>query len=327
MRLAFLFLSLTQVVLAQFAPPVGQAGTSAMNKDSSAFIAWANFCLVQRGLQDISNSSGPLANVGDSSKAIGIADNGIVSLGDGGIAICTFQQPITNGQGNDFAVFENSFSDDYLEFGFVEVSSDGVNFFRFPATCNIQDTVQTGSFGLSDATLVNNLAGKYRVLYGTPFDLNELAGTTGLDVNHVTHVKIIDVVGSINVQYATHDKNNNKINEPWPTAFGSSGFDLDAVGVIHNTTNSIAENNSEENISVYPNPSNGSTNVRVKGVKEVQGTRYEVCIMNVFGEIARASDFVPQTSQVDISNLNSGIYFLQVKTETGLFTKKIIISQ
>src|ERR1035437_1398731 len=122
MRLLFLVLFFTQFVFAQFAPPVGQIGTTAMYKDSSAFIAWTDFCMVQRGLQDISNSAGPKATVGDSSKAIGIADNGVVSLGDAGIAICTFSQPITDAPGYDFAVFENSFSDDYLEFAFVEVS-------------------------------------------------------------------------------------------------------------------------------------------------------------------------------------------------------------
>src|ERR1700739_3119800 len=146
MRLLFLFLFLSQIIFEQFAPPAGQAGTTAMYKDSTAFIAWANFCVVQRGLQDISNPSGPKATVGDSSSAIGIADNSVVSLGDGGIAICIFQQPIVNAPGFDFAIFENSFDGNYLELAFVEVSSDGINFFRFPATSNTQDTLQTGSF-------------------------------------------------------------------------------------------------------------------------------------------------------------------------------------
>ncbi len=331
MKLSFLFLFLAQFVFSQFAPAVGQAGTTAMYKDSTAFIEWANFCVLQRGLQDISNLSGPKATVGDSSKAIGIADNGIVSLGDAGTAICTFLQPITDGPGNDFAVFENSFSDDYLEFAFVEVSSDGVNFFCFPTTCNIQDTLQTGAFGLSDAKLVNNLAGKYRAQYGTPFDLAELQGITGLNINSITHVKIIDVVGSINSLYATYDKNNNKVNDPWPTAFASSGFDLDAVGVIHTVTNSIAENNLEENISVYPNPTKGIMNLEFRIQNEIKVSDCELRITNVLGAETAPSAFgISQTGEnisFDISNLQSGIYFLQIKTKDKSFTKKIIISQ
>lgn len=323
MRLSFLFLILAQFVFAQFAPPVGQAGTTAIYKDSSAFIAWANFCVLQRGLQDISNSAGPKATVGDSSKATGIADNGIVSLGDAGIAICTFSQPIADGSGNDFAVFENSFSDDYLEFGFVEVSSDGINFFRFPATCNIQDTLQTGSFGTSNATLVNNLAGKYRAQYGTPFDLSELQGTSGLNINNITHVKIIDVVGSINSLYATYDKNNHKINDPWPTAFASSGFDLDAVGVIHNVTNSISENISEENISVYPNPGKGIVNLECR----IQNENTTFQILDISGNAVKTGILKSKKERIDIMDLSKGVYFIMVKTKDKSFTKKIIISE
>ncbi|MFN6048554.1 MAG: T9SS C-terminal target domain-containing protein, partial [Bacteroidota bacterium] len=51
------------------------------------------------------------------------ASNGVVSLGDGGIATLTFDPPITNGDGFDFAVFENTFLDTFLELAFVEVST------------------------------------------------------------------------------------------------------------------------------------------------------------------------------------------------------------
>jgi hypothetical protein len=69
---------------------------------------------------------------------------------------------------------------------------------------------------------------------GTPFDLDELSGVSALlNIDAVTHVRIIDVVGSLNDLYASRDSLGNKINDPWSTPFASSGFDLDAVGVIH----------------------------------------------------------------------------------------------
>src|SRR6185436_14379894 len=141
----------------------------------------------------------------------------------------TFQNPVYNGPGFDFAVFENGFYTAsplaFLEFAFVEVSSDGNNFFRFAATSNIQDTTQVPMTGV-DCSLVNNLAGKYVSGYGTPFDLDELKNTSGLDINNVTHIKLIDVVGTVNDSYATHDQYGHKINDPYPTPFASSGFDL-----------------------------------------------------------------------------------------------------
>lgn len=55
----------------------------------------------------------------------------------------------------------------------------------------------------------------------------------GLNLNSVTHIRIVDVVGSIDPLYATRDSLNRVINDPWPTFFETGGFDLDAVGVIH----------------------------------------------------------------------------------------------
>lgn len=219
---------------AQFHPPAGYPGTSAIHKDSATWLNWANACQIFRGYQDISSPALGFATVGDSTSVCGMAgSNGVASLGDGGYAIVQFPNPILNGEGYDFAVFENSFSDDYLELAFVEVSSDGINYFRFPSVSNTQDSLQVGTFGLLDASRINNFAGKYRMNYGTPFDLQEVSGMNGLDVNHVTHIKIIDVVGSLSDSLASFDSQGKKINDPWPTPFASSGFDLDAVGVLH----------------------------------------------------------------------------------------------
>ena len=82
------------VAFSQFPGIVGSPGTTAMYKDSIAFVAWGKLCNVTRGYQDVSNTSLGYANVGDSSKAISKADGSIVSLGDGGSAIITFSAPI-----------------------------------------------------------------------------------------------------------------------------------------------------------------------------------------------------------------------------------------
>jgi hypothetical protein len=264
MRLfVFILFTVSLPALAQFPGPVGTSGTTAMHADSSAFVGWAAECHVIRGYQDLSDPSLGFANVGDSSMALGKAGtNGVVSLGDGGSATVTFSTPITNGPGFDFAVFENSFSDSFLELAFVEVSSDGINFFRFPAVSNLPVSPQYDNNANMDASKVDNLAGKYRALYGTPFDLQELSGISQLDITNITHMKIIDVVGSINPLYSTYDKNNNVINDPWPTPFPSSGFDLDAVGVIHQGGVGIREFTKSDAFLIYPNPGNDRFGVR-----------------------------------------------------------------
>ena len=75
-----------------------------------------------------------------------------------------------------------------MEFAFVEVSSDGVNYYRFPATSEIPTATQSDNFTITDCGYVHNLAGKYRVNYGTPFDLADFSGILSLDVQNITHV-------------------------------------------------------------------------------------------------------------------------------------------
>jgi hypothetical protein len=294
---------------AQFAPPFGHEGNTAMYKDSSAFVAWANKCNVVRGFQDISNQSLGYTNVGDSSLAIGPAGtNGVVSLGDGGVAILEFSSPIMDGNGPDFAVFENGFDNLFLELAFVEVSSDGIHFFRFPAISNTDTTIQTDGFGLTDASKLHNLAGKYRAEYGTPFDLSDLTNDALLNKEAITHVKVIDVVGSIQNQYCSRDANYNKINDPWPTGWGNGGFDLDAVGVIHQQTVGIDELELT-NVSVYPNP---ATNVLYVNLSSIN---YSLEVINLIGEVVLKVENKSNTTSLELSNLKSGVYYLKISSE------------
>ena len=221
-----------------YAPAAGQTGSTAISRNAGSFSGWASGATIDRGPIDISDADAVDASFGAASDATGKPEgnsNDVVSLGDGGTATLTFDKPITDGDGADFAVFENSFGDTFLELAFVEVSSDGSNFFRFDAVSKTQTSTQVGSFGTVDPTDLYNFAGKYRQGYGTPFDLSELSGTAGLNTNRITHVKLVDVVGSLNASYATYDSNGNKVNDPWPTQFSSGGFDLDGAGAIHVT--------------------------------------------------------------------------------------------
>ena len=312
---------------AQFAPPAGQAGSTAIYKDSSAFVAWATGCTVTRGYQDISNTSLGYASSGDSAMALGKAGvNATVSLGDGGIAILTFGSPIKNASGWDFAIFENSFSDTYLELAFVEVSSDGINYFRFPATSNTQDTIQVGGFGSVDATKINNMAGKYRALYGTPFDLQELSSDSGLNINNITHVKIIDVVGCIQNAYARYDKNNHKINDPWNTPFASSGFDLDAVGVINQAMGIKNYPAAISQCSLFPNPVDDNSILQYYLNKPLN---VKISIIDLLGkEIIVLADEQQgagwQMFPLNGMKLNRGIYCIYLTTVDGTTIKKII---
>jgi hypothetical protein len=119
----------------QFAPGAGEPGTTAIPADSSIFINWATQCSVDRGPQDITAPELGLATAGEADDGTGPSDGRTVSLGDGGTATLTFEYPVADGPGWDFAVFENGFSSFggyFLELATVAVSSDGINFVPFP---------------------------------------------------------------------------------------------------------------------------------------------------------------------------------------------------
>ena len=239
-KLLVLLVAMVPMALwAQFAPAQDQPGTTAMHADSSAFIGWATGCIVNPGPMNISDPSLGVAGSGyPAENAIGVPGGtyAVTCLGDGGYATLTFASPICNRPGPDFAVFENGFKSGnywFLEIAFVEVSSDGENFFRFPAITRVPFDTQLNGFATMDPAMIHNFAGKYGAFYGTPFDLDEVPNNPLLDKNNITHVRVVDVVGCIDPQYATYDSEDHPVNDPWPTPFASSGFDLDAVGVIH----------------------------------------------------------------------------------------------
>ncbi len=171
---------------------------------------------------------------------IGTVDPGEITL--------TFDAPIFDGPGADFAVFENGFEAPagsplvFAELAFVEVSTDGDHWVRFPAISNTPEL--SSSTAPIDATDVYNLAGKHvnnvdanQILqsWGTPFDLSTLEthpDTQGVsplvDLNNINYVKIIDIPGTGDIV----DSEDNPIYDAHADDGTTNGFDLEALGVI-----------------------------------------------------------------------------------------------
>lgn len=314
---------------AQYPPAVGQVGSTAIFKDSAIFIDWAENCYVSRGyiikgdtgFIDPDHLGTNRASYGSENDAFGKADNNVVSLGDAGVATVTFSYPIVNGPGFDFAVFENSFDDFFLELAFIEVSSDGVHFVRFPSVSLTPTSSQISSFGQLNTQKLYNLAGKYKALYGTPFDLNDLVDSISVNINHITHVRIVDVVGSIQTSICSFDSKQNIINDPYPTPYWSSGFDLDAVGVIHNTLfTGILENEQKSDFHVHVYES------RKIRISSSNTDKYNVEIYSICGRELHKSTSIDQQLEIFLPEAGKGIYIVRILTEAGeSISRKIIL--
>jgi len=199
----------------------------------------------------------------------------VVCLGDrdnpqlppGNITL-SFAEPniITNHKGYDFAVFENGFiiSEDsnsvygypagqiFAELAYVEVSSNGTDFQRFPtASLTTEPLPHDGTIDMTD---IHNLAGRHPsngdTCKATPYDLQQLADSPNVlngsvDINNIKYVRIVDVIGSgsqsdhasvlIDANTGPNWQNydtNHPVYDPWPTTGGTGGFDLQAIAVL-----------------------------------------------------------------------------------------------
>jgi hypothetical protein len=266
-------------------------------------------------------------SAGAEANGIGSADNAIVSLGDNGIATLTFAAPLYDGPGADFAVFENGFQNPsdpefaFLELAFVEVSSDGINYFRFPAHSLTSDTTQIPGAGVfMKARLLNNLAGKYISGYGTPFDLSELSGIPGLDISYITHIRLVDVIGTV-TGIGTIDTAGNVINDPYPTDFPTVGFDLDAVGAIHQYSTGVTATSSGVKVTVYPNPVSDKLLIETSSQCTVSAT-----LTDISGKVLLNTS-VHGHCGLSLAQYATGLYYLLLTDKKGARWVEKIIKQ
>jgi hypothetical protein len=311
--------------LAQFPPAAGEPGSTAISSQSDQFVAWATGIEVERGLQQWNDPASGMASAGTPDGALGPADKAtIVSLGDGGTATLTFEAPIADGPGWDFAVFENGFPSGngfFLELAVVEVSSDGDYFVRFPAASLTDTAVQVGSFDLLQPENLNNLAGKYESGFGTPFDLAELTGDPQLDIQAITHVRVRDVIGTIDPAAATLDTAGRAINDPWPTNFPSSGFDLDAVGVIHEgMPTSVSAAHERRELRLWPNP------LPRGGTLELElPVAAQLGLYSPLGQVLAVYDLPSGRHSLPGLDLPAGWYVLEVRTSGDHYARRMLV--
>ncbi len=177
---------------------------------------------------------------------------GVLSLGAGGSVTLGFDVEITDGPGADFLVFENPFFtgknfDVFAELFFVEVSTNGKDFARFPSVY-AGPSKNPGLFGTLPMGCCRNLGGMTPVAAnpakrpgidpldpcragGDPFDLADLKDHPlvkggKVDLHRILYVRLVDIVSG-----AARDSRGRTIYDPGESA------DIDAVAVIHARAN------------------------------------------------------------------------------------------
>jgi hypothetical protein len=112
---------------------------------------------------------------------------------------------------------------------------------------------------------------------------------------------------------------NTSVNLGTVAAAGTSR--IDNVFIIGDVITGIHDNDIIENISIYPNPSNGKVNINNPSQKTLK-----VEVLNLLGDVVSTTDFTGQQTSLDLSNENKGIYFVRITNESGSrLTKKLIL--
>jgi hypothetical protein len=222
-------LSRVYQVVNEYWSPAREPNSRAIDRMDSHFIDWVSSVIDVQFGEEVN----PSYQVTE--KALGPATGEIMNvlvLGEGGNATLTFSSPISNGPGPDFAIFENAFNDFFLELAFVEISSNGEDFLRFPNAYLGQKNINT--YEGHNSENIMGMAGTYRAGYGVPFDLQVFDAhpeviTGQVDLTSITQIRLIDIIGD----GQTQDSFGQAIYDPYPNSI-TAGFDLDGIGVFYN---------------------------------------------------------------------------------------------
>ncbi len=100
----------------------------------------------------------------------------------------------------------------------------------------------------------------------------------------------------------------------------SSGSPDEFIAKLNSTTGIADLENTQSTITLYPNPTSGiftieSTSAKLSSIK----------IMNVLGECVYQSEIRNSKSEIILTGVSKGIYFLQANTAAGIMNKKIMV--
>ena len=87
----------------------------------------------------------------------------------------------------------------------------------------------------------------------------------------------------------------------------------------------VDENNTLE-IKVYPNPTHGILFVETRHATSLPA-KTEYCITNLTGQILLQGNIMNATQQIDVSGLTEGMYFIRIRCDGSIITRKTCIGR
>jgi hypothetical protein len=164
--------------------------------------------------------------------------------------------------------------------------------------------------------------------FGSPIQYSMTDSTFSIDDGGVSIIGICvvpEVLIFVNKHYSVYLIDNNFARNPFTYVLETVNdhtsltiINADGDQAIYGDALLGVDEFSEEAISVYPNPVNDILTIDNTTTTEITSIK----LYDVLGRLVMVveSDY----NQVGVSSLNSGVFFLNIETDRGLITKKII---
>lgn len=97
--------------------------------------------------------------------------------------------------------------------------------------------------------------------------------------------------------------------------------------IIVQSATGIEETAMLANINIYPNPTNGKFSIEFNNADIPSEKDCSLEIYNIRGQKIYQTPVLDPTSVFDLSNQSDGIYFIKIKNDQAVLTKKIVIQK
>ncbi|MEN0006840.1 MAG: M36 family metallopeptidase, partial [Bacteroidota bacterium] len=239
--------------------------------------------------------------------------------------ILVLNQPFTVGNTNpalSFWHFYNTESD--WDGGVVEISTNGTNWIDLG-----DNMIQNGYPGALNEN-PDNVIGGQPAFNGnsggwiqTIIDLSEYAGNdvqvrfrfgadafVGGEGWYVDDIRFLDNLYTITNVACVEDSGDTFCSEVTTIVFGE---------VINNTTTI----NQAEKVSIFPNPTSGLITVQLDAPVT---TAVDLQVLGIDGRVLYRQQFDSfQNTSVDLSDYGAGVYLVQLRTERGITTRRVVV--
>ena len=105
---------------------------------------------------------------------------------------------------------------------------------------------------------------------------------------------------------------NEVTDDEWKAMRGNINVELENGEIVA----LVKENSSELNINIYPNPAEDKINIELKNE-----TKGNVVITNQLGQVVKEMNIDGKELTIDVEDLTSGVYFINVSNQRMKFLK------